>query len=153
MYDFLQPHGLQHARLPCPSLSPEVCTNSCLLNQWFHSVISSSVTPFSSCPQSFLASRSFTMSRPFTSGGKVLELQHQPFQLTFRVDFLQNWLVWSPCCSGDSQDSFPARQLRSLNPSVLSLLYGPALMSIHDYWQNHSCEYMKLCWQSDVYAF
>ena len=54
----LQAHGLQHARLPCPSLSPGVCSNSCPLSQWCHPTISSSVTPFSSCPQSFPASRS-----------------------------------------------------------------------------------------------
>ena len=56
MSDFLQPHGLQHARLPCPSLSPGVCSNSCPLSQWCHLIISSSVTLFSSCPQSFPAS-------------------------------------------------------------------------------------------------
>ena len=84
---------------------------------------------------------------------KVLELQHQSSQLTFRVDFLQNWLVWSPCCSRGSQDSSPAPQLGSLNPSVLSLLYGPTLTSIHDYWKNHSFEYMGLRWQSDISAF
>ena len=54
----LQAHGLQHARLPCPSLSPGVCSNSCPLSQWCLPTISSSVTPFSSCPQSFPASRS-----------------------------------------------------------------------------------------------
>ena len=52
----LQAHGLQHARLPCRSLSPGVCSNSCPLSQWCHLTISSSVTPFSSCPQSFPAS-------------------------------------------------------------------------------------------------
>ena len=52
----LQPHGLQHTRLPCPSLSPRVCSNSCPLSQWCHPIISSSVTPFSSCLQSFSAS-------------------------------------------------------------------------------------------------
>ena len=51
----LWPHGLQHARLPCPSLSPGVCSNSCQLSQWCHPTISSSVTSFSSCPQSFPA--------------------------------------------------------------------------------------------------
>ena len=56
MSDSLQPHGLQHARLPCPSLSPGVCSNSYPLNQWCHPTISSSVAPFSSCPQSFPAS-------------------------------------------------------------------------------------------------
>ena len=54
----LQAHGLQHARLPCPSLSPGDCSNSCPLSQWCHPTISSSVAPFSSCPQSFPASRS-----------------------------------------------------------------------------------------------
>ena len=61
--DSLQPHGLQHSRLPCPSVSPWVCSNSCPLSWWCHSTISSSVTPFSSCPQSFPASRSFLMSQ------------------------------------------------------------------------------------------
>ena len=70
----LRPHGLQHARLPCPSLSPGVCSNSCPLSQWCHSSISSSVIPFSSCPWSFPASESFPMSRLFTSGVKVLEI-------------------------------------------------------------------------------
>ena len=54
----LRPHGLQPARLPCPSLSPRVCPNSCPLNQWCHPAISSSVTPFSSCSQSCPASQS-----------------------------------------------------------------------------------------------
>ena len=66
----LQPHGLQHARLPCPSLSPSVCSNSCSLSRWCHPTISSSVTPFSSCPQSFPASGSFPMSRLLESGGQ-----------------------------------------------------------------------------------
>ena len=59
MSDSLQPHGLQHARPPYPSLCPRVCSDSCPLSQWCHPAISSSVTPFSSCPQSFLASGSF----------------------------------------------------------------------------------------------
>ena len=59
----LQPHELQHIRLPCPSLSAGVCSNSYPLSQWCHPNISSSVTPFSSCPQSFPASGSFPMSR------------------------------------------------------------------------------------------
>ena len=60
MSDSLRPHGLQHARLPCPSPSPGVCSNSCSLSQWCHPTISSSVIPFS-CPQSFPASGSFPM--------------------------------------------------------------------------------------------
>ena len=57
--DSLRPHGLRHAKLPCPSLSPGVCSNSCPLSQWCHPTISSSVALFSSCPQSFLESGSF----------------------------------------------------------------------------------------------
>ena len=68
--DSLRPHELQHTRLPCPSPSPGVCSNSCPLSQWCHPIISSSVTSFSSCPQSFPASGSFPMSLLFASGGQ-----------------------------------------------------------------------------------
>ena len=64
------PHGLQHARLPCPSLSPGICSNSCPLSGWCHPAISCSVIPFSSCPQSFPASGSFPLSKLFASGGQ-----------------------------------------------------------------------------------
>ena len=63
---------------------------------------------------------------------KVLELQHQSFQWIFRVDFLLDWLIWSPCCPRDSQESSPAPPFESLNSSVLSLLYGPTLTSVQD---------------------
>ena len=63
--DSLQPHGQQHTRLPCPSPTPRACSNSCLLNRWCHSTISSCVVPFSSHLQSFPASGSFSMSQFF----------------------------------------------------------------------------------------
>ena len=66
----LQPHGLQQARLPCPSPTPRVYSNSCPLSQWCHPIISSSVIPFSSCLQSFPASGSFPSSQFFASGGQ-----------------------------------------------------------------------------------
>ena len=66
----LRPHGLYHARLSWPSLSPGAHSNSCLLCWWCHSAISSSVSPFSSCLQSVPASGSFPMSQLFTSGGQ-----------------------------------------------------------------------------------
>ena len=66
----LWPHGLQHTRLPCPSPTPGACSNSCPSSQWCHPTISSSVIPFSSCPQSFPASGSFQMSQLFPSGGQ-----------------------------------------------------------------------------------
>ena len=137
--DSLRPHGLQHTRLPCPSPTPRAYSNSCPSSQWCHPTISSSVVPFS-CVQSFPASGSFPVSQLFTSGVQVLELQfhHQSFQWTFRTDFLQDWLVGSPCCPRDSQDSSPTPQFRSINSSVLSFPYGPTLTSIHDYWKNQS---------------
>ena len=67
----LWPHGLQHARLPCPSLTPRVYSNSCPSCQWCHPTISSSVIPFSSHPQSLPASGSFPMSQFFASGGQT----------------------------------------------------------------------------------
>jgi len=70
MSSSLQPHELQHTRLPCPSLSPWVCSNSCPLSQWCHPTISSSVVHFSSCPQSFPALGSFPMSWVFALGGQ-----------------------------------------------------------------------------------
>ena len=70
----LQPHGLQHTRPPCPSLTsltPRACSNSCPSSRWCHPTISSSVVPFSTCPQSFPASGSFQMSQFFASGGSI----------------------------------------------------------------------------------
>ena len=68
----LWPHGLQHARPPCPSPAPRVYSNSCQLSQWCHPTISSSVVPFSSCPPYFPASGSFPMSQLFPSGGQSI---------------------------------------------------------------------------------
>ena len=155
MSDCLWPHELQ---LPCPSPPPGVCSNSCPLSQWCHPTISSSVAPFSSCPQSFPVSESFPMSRSLHQVAKVLELQlqRQSFQWVFRADFLSDWLVWAPCrsspgaapCSpGDSQESTPAPHFEGINSSVLSLLYGPALTSVYDSWKNHSFDYRDLVGQ------
>ena len=73
VFDSLQPHKLQHARLPCPSPSPGACSNSCPSSQWCHVTISPSVVPFSSYLQSFPASGSFPVSHLFTSGGQSIE--------------------------------------------------------------------------------
>ena len=70
MSNSLRPHEMQHTRLPCHSLFPRVCANSCLLNWWCHPPISSSVIPFSSCLQSFPTSGSFPVSQLFALGGK-----------------------------------------------------------------------------------
>ena len=70
--DSLRPHELQHARPPCPSPTPGVHPNPCPLCRWCHPTISSSVIPFSSCPQSFPASGCFQMSQVFASGGQSI---------------------------------------------------------------------------------
>ena len=72
VYDSLLPHGLQHARFPCPSPSPGICSNSCPLSQRCHPAVSSSLVPFSSCLQFFPASRSSPKSWLFTSGGQSI---------------------------------------------------------------------------------
>ena len=75
MSDSLLPHGPQHARPPCPLTTPGVYPNSCPLSRWCHPTISSSVVPFSSCPQSFPASGSFQMIQLFTAGGQSISFQ------------------------------------------------------------------------------
>ena len=70
--DSSQPHESQHSRPPCPSATPGVYPNSCPLSQWYHPAISSSVVPFSSCPQSLPASGSFPMSQLFTWSGQSI---------------------------------------------------------------------------------
>ena len=72
MADSLEPHELQHARPPCPSPTPGIHPNSCPLSRWCHPAISSSVVPFSSCPQSFPASESLPMSQLFAWGGQSI---------------------------------------------------------------------------------
>ena len=67
-----------------------------------------------------------------------LQFQHQSFQWIFRTDLLWYWLVWSSCSPRDSQESSPKPQFKSINSSVLSFPYSPALTSIYDYWKNHS---------------
>ena len=138
--DSLLPHGLHHTRLPHPSLHSRVCSISCPLSWWCHSTVSSSVACFCSCPQSFPASGSFPMSRLFTLVTKVLELQHQSLQWIFRVDFLLDRLVWAPFSPRGSQESSPSSQFESINSLAHSLLYGPALTSVHYYWKNRSFE-------------
>ena len=96
MSDSLRPHELQHARPPCPSPIPGVYSNSCPSSRWCHPAISSSVIPFSSCPQSLLASGSFPVSQLFAWGGQSLEsfsfsISHSnehPGLSSFRMDWL-----------------------------------------------------------------
>ena len=96
MSDSLWPHGLQHTRLPCPSPTPRVYSNSCPLSQWCHPTISSSVSPFSSCLQSFTASESFPMTQFFTSGGQSIGVPASASVLPMNIQdwFPLGWTGW-----------------------------------------------------------
>ena len=134
--DSLQPHGLHHIRLPCPSASPGACSNSCPLIQWCHPTISSSVIPFSSCPQSFPASESFPLSWHFASDGQSIEASASVLPMNIPGWFPLEWTGLISLLSRDCQKSSSAPQFKNINSSALSLLYGSALTSIHDYWKN-----------------
>ena len=155
MSDSLWPHGLQHTRLPCPSPTPGACSNSCPLSWWCHLTIPSSVIPFSSCLQSFPASGSFAMSQGIILGGQSVGASASTSVLPMNI-----W-DWFPIQltglislqSKNSQESSPTPQFKSINSLVLSLLYGPTLTTIHDYWKNHSFDLTELCWQSKRLRF
>ena len=148
----LPPQGLQHARLPCPSPCPGVCTDSCPLSQWKHPTISSSVAP---SPPSLNLSQHQGHFHVFISGGQTIGASASasvlpksiqgcfPFRLTSLISFLSKGL----------SRAFPEPQFESINYSALCLLYCPALTPVHDYWKDHSLDYTHLCWQSDVFAF
>ena len=85
---FVKPHGLQHSRPPCSSPSPRVYSNSCLLSQWCRPTISSSVVPFSSCPQALPASGSFPMSQLFAWGGHSIGVSASASVLPMNI---QGW--------------------------------------------------------------
>ena len=140
----LRPHGQQHARPPCPSPTPGACSNSCPWSLWCHPTISPFVVPFSSHLQSFPASGSFPMSQLFSSGGQSIGVSASASVLPMNVQEWSplEWTGWTPCCPRDSQESSPTPQFRSINSSVLSFLYGPTLTSVHDYWKNHSLDFV-----------
>ena len=121
--DPLQPHEPQHARPPCPSPTPRVYSNSCPVSRWCHPAISSSAFPFSSCPQSLLASGPFPMSQLFTWGGQSIgvSVQHQSFQWTPRTDLLYDGLAGSPCSPRDSQEFSPTPQFKSRQTCFITL--------------------------------
>ena len=111
----LGPHGLQHARLPCPLPAPRASSNPCPSSRWCHPTISSSVIPFSSCLQSFPASGSFQMSQFFSSGGQSIGVSPSVSVLPMNI---QNWfpLRWTGWISLQSkrlqQESSPTPQFK-----------------------------------------
>ena len=132
----LSPHGLQHARLSCSSLSPRVCLNSCPLSWWCYLTISSSTVPFSSCLQSFPASGSIQMSQFFTSGSQIIGVSASASVLSMNVQ------SWFPLGLTD---------LISLQSQGLSRVFSSTtiqkqstrrlLISVFDYWKIHSLNY------------
>ena len=107
MSNFLWLHGLQHPRLPYPSLSPIVCSNSCPLSQWCHPTISFSVTPFSSCPQSFTSLESFPMSWLFASGGQSIGASASVLPVSSHGSFR---LELTKCGAGEDNWTFLGQQ-------------------------------------------
>ena len=127
MSDSLWPHELWHARPPCPSPTPRVYLNSCPLSQWCHPTISSSVIPFSSCPQLL------------TSGGQSIGVSASASVLPMNTN---DWspLGWTGWISLQSKGLLSLQQFKSINSLALSFLYSPTLTSKHDYWKNHSLD-------------
>ena len=155
MPDSLRTCGLQHARLPCPSLSPGVWSNSCPLSSDFIQPFHLLLTP--SPPALNLSQHQglFQWVSSLHQVTKVLELSASALDLPMSI---QGWFplgltdLISLVSKGPQQYS-PASQFKSINSSTFSLLYGPNLTSIHEYWKNHSVDYIDLGWWNDIFAF
>ena len=135
----LRPHELQYARHPCSSLSPGVCSNSCLLYQWCHPTISSSVTPFYSCLQSFPAWESSQISQLFASGAQSIGASASASVLPMKT---QGWFPLGLTGLISLQSKGLARVLSSTTIQKQQFYRAqPSLWSkstsIHDYWKNH----------------
>ena len=137
--DSLQPNWLQHARLPYPLPTSGVYSSSSPLSWWCHPIISF-CRPLFLRPSILPSIRVFPSESVLHIRWPVLEFQlhHQSFEWIFRTNFLYDELVGSSCSPKDSQESSPTPQYKSINSSVLSVLYSPNLTSIHDHWINNS---------------
>ena len=141
-------------RLPCPSLTFGACSNSCSLSQWCHPTISYSVVCFTFCPESFPAPGSFAV---VSSSHQVAKYWSFSFSISSSSEYsglISSMIDWFDLLAVQGTlKSSPTPQFKSINSLALNFLYGPALTSIHDYWKNHSSDYMGLCWQSKVSPF
>ena len=138
----LWPYESQHTRPPFPSPILGIHSDSRPSSPWCHPAISSSVFPFSSCPQSLPASEYFPMSQPFAWGGQSTGISALA---SFLPKKSQGWSPleqtgWISLQSKDSQESSPVPQFKSINSSALSLLHSPTLTSIRDQRKNHSLD-------------
>ena len=141
MSDSLRPRGLQHARPPCPSPTPEVYSDSCPLSRWCHPTISSSVIPFFSRLQSFPASGSFQMSQFFTSGGQSIGVSASTSVLPMHTQDSSplGWTGWTTLQSKGLSRVFSNTTVQK-HQFFGAQLYGPTLTSIHDCWKNCSLD-------------
>ena len=134
MSNYLWPHELQHARLPCPSLSPRICSNSCPLSQWCHRTISSSVVPFSSCLQSFPATESFPESVLHTTRPKYWSFGISPSnEYSGLISFRMTGWISLQSKGLSSVFSNTTVQKQQFFGAQLSLC--PPLTSIRGYWK------------------
>ena len=138
---FLMPWTSAH-QASGPSSTPGVYSNSSPLSRWCPTTISSSVVPFFFHLQSFPASGSSQMSQLFTPGGQSIGVSASTSVLPMNTQDWSplGWTGWSPCSPGDSQESSPIPQFKSINSLALSFLYSRTLTSICDYWKNHSLD-------------
>ena len=152
----LRPHEPQHARPPCPSLTPRVNPNPCPLSRWCHSTISSSVVPFSSCPQSFPPSASFQMRQLFTSGSQSIGISASISVLPMNTQDWSpwGWISWISLQSKGLSRVFSNTTVRKhqffhTQPSLCFKISNPYMTN----WKSRSSDYTDLCWHSDVSAF
>ena len=136
----LQPHGLQHTKIPCSLPTPGACSNSCPLSPWFHPTISSSVVPFSSCLQSFPASGSFPKSQFFSSGGQRIGVSASESVLPMIIQdwFPSGWTGWISLLSKGLLRVFSNTTVQKHQFFRAQLLYSPTFTSIHDSWKSQS---------------
>ena len=136
----LRPRGLQHARSPCPSPTPGVHPKLCPSSWWCHPTISSSVVPFSSCFQSFLALGSFPVSQFFTSGGQSIGVSASASVLPVNIQDSSplGWTGWISSKSKGLSRVFSRTAVQKHKFFGAQLFYSPTLTYIRDYWKNHS---------------
>ena len=147
MSDSLQPHESQHARPPCPSPTPGAYSNSCPSSQWCHPAISSSVIPFSSCPQSLPASGTFPMSQLFAWGGQSIGASASASVLPMNTQDWSHlgWTDWISLQSKGLSRVFSNTTVQKHQRKMkLIFLHSPTLTSIHDHWKNHSLDQTDL---------
>ena len=143
MSNSLQPHELMHTRPPCPSPTPRDHPNPCPSSRWWcHPTVSSSVIPFSSCPQSFPASGSFQMSQLFASGGQSTGVSASTLVLPVNIQDWSplGWTDWISLQSKGLSRVFSNTTIQKHQFFSTQLFYSSNLTSIHDYWKNHSLD-------------